>query len=51
MFSVYSGVMSAAVAEKRLSEAEFLERERRAEVKSEFFAGEMFAMAGGYSQP
>jgi Uma2 family endonuclease len=29
------------------SEAEFLEMERRAELKSEFFAGEVFAMAGG----
>src|SRR5213082_3387638 len=39
--------MSVAVAEKYLSEAEFLELDRRAEVKSEFFEGEMFAMAGG----
>ena len=32
---------------RRLSEAEYLEIERRAEFKSEFFNGEMFAMAGG----
>ena len=30
-----------------LTEAEYLEIERRAEFKSEFFDGEMFAMAGG----
>jgi Uma2 family endonuclease len=29
-----------------LTEAEYLERERRAEYKSEYFRGEMFAMAG-----
>lgn len=32
---------------RRLSEAEYLEAERAAEFKSEFFEGEMFAMAGG----
>lgn len=31
----------------RLSEAEYLRQERQAEYKSEFFDGEMFAMAGG----
>jgi Uma2 family endonuclease len=31
----------------RLTEAEYLEIERAAEFKSEFFDGEMFAMAGG----
>jgi Uma2 family endonuclease len=31
----------------RLSEAEYLEIERRAEIKSEFLGGEMFAMSGG----
>jgi Uma2 family endonuclease len=31
----------------RLSEAEYLDLERAAEFKSEFFEGEMFAMAGG----
>src|SRR6266404_330901 len=31
----------------RLSEAEYLRLERAAEIKSEFFEGEMFAMAGG----
>jgi Uma2 family endonuclease len=39
--------MRVAATEKHLSEAEFLELERRAEVKSEFYAGEIFAMAGG----
>jgi hypothetical protein len=31
----------------RLSEGQYLEIERKAEFKSEFFDGEMFAMAGG----
>src|SRR5258708_35428557 len=31
----------------RLTEAQYLEMERAAEFKSEFFDGEMFAMAGG----
>ena len=31
----------------RLTEAEYLERERRAEFKSEFYDGEIFAMSGG----
>ena len=31
----------------RLTEAEYLEIERAADSKSEFFDGEMFAMAGG----
>ena len=39
--------MSAVTSIQRLSEAEFLQLERRAEFKSEFFDGEMFAMAGG----
>ncbi len=39
--------MSAVTSIQRLSEAEFLQLERRAECKSEFFDGEMFAMAGG----
>ena len=39
--------MSVAESDKRLSEAAFLQFERRAEIKSEFFDGEMFAMAGG----
>jgi Uma2 family endonuclease len=37
----------ATLARQRLAEAEYLEIERSAEFKSEFFAGEMFAMAGG----
>ena len=32
---------------RRLSEAEYLELERAAEFKSEFYEGEVFAMAGG----
>ena len=36
----------AAVPKKKLSEAEYLVVERRAEYKSEFYRGEMFAMAG-----
>ena len=35
-----------SLAEQRLTAAEYLEIERAAESKSEFFAGEMFAMAG-----
>src|SRR6266487_5389715 len=35
---------------QRLTEAEYLEIERAAEFKSEFFEGEMFAMAGGTPQ-
>jgi Uma2 family endonuclease len=39
--------MALAKPIHRLTEAEYLEIERRAEFKSEFFQGEMFAMAGG----
>jgi Uma2 family endonuclease len=39
--------MSVAEPIQRLTEAEYLELERRAETKSEFFEGEMFAMSGG----
>ena len=35
---------------RRLTEAEYLEIERAADFKSEFFDGEMFAMAGGTPQ-
>src|SRR5437762_3926925 len=42
--------MSVATSAPRLSESEYLEIERRAEFKSEFFQGEMFAMAGGTPQ-
>lgn len=38
--------MGPAKPARRLSEAEYLEIERNAEFKSEFFDGEMFAMAG-----
>jgi Uma2 family endonuclease len=40
-------VMAVAHPVHRLTEAEYLEIERRAEFKSEFYDGEMFAMAGG----
>jgi Uma2 family endonuclease len=36
----------ASAARQRLTPAEYLEIERDAETKSEFYAGEMFAMAG-----
>jgi Uma2 family endonuclease len=39
--------MSLPEPTRRLSESEYLEAERSAEFKSEFFGGEMFAMAGG----
>ena len=39
--------MALAAPIKQLTAAEFLEIERRAEFKSEFFDGEMFAMSGG----
>jgi Uma2 family endonuclease len=41
--------MALAKPIHRLSEAEYLELERRAEYKSEFLDGEMFAMSGGTS--
>jgi Uma2 family endonuclease len=41
--------MAVAHPVHRLTEAEYLEIERRAEFKSEFLDGEMFAMAGGTS--
>jgi Uma2 family endonuclease len=41
--------MAAAHPVHRLTEAEHLEIERRAEFKSEFLDGEMFAMSGGAS--
>jgi Uma2 family endonuclease len=39
--------MALAETVRRLTEAEYLEIERCAEFRSEFFEGEMFAMAGG----
>ena len=39
--------MSVAEQARKLTEAEYLSRERAAEFKSEFYDGEMFAMAGG----
>jgi Uma2 family endonuclease len=43
-------VTSLPETSRRLSEAEYLTIERSAEFKSEFFNGEMFAMAGGTPQ-
>jgi Uma2 family endonuclease len=40
-------LMAVANPVHKLTEAEYLEIERRAEFKSEFLDGEMFAMAGG----
>ena len=42
--------MSLPRTARRLTEAEYLEMERVAEFKSEFFGGEVFAMAGGTPQ-
>jgi hypothetical protein len=42
--------MPVPIIEHRLSEAEYLKIERGADFKSEFFKGEMFAMAGGTAQ-
>lgn len=39
--------MAAAQPKVHLSPAEYYRRERMAELKSEYFAGEVFAMAGG----
>lgn len=39
--------MALPLAQEQLTEAEYLDIERRAEFKSEFLDGEMFAMAGG----
>lgn len=36
----------SAIAKKKLTEAEYLAIERAAEFRSEFYNGEMFAMAG-----
>ncbi|MDB5313396.1 MAG: hypothetical protein JWO38_7598 [Gemmataceae bacterium] len=40
----------SAVPKKKLTEAEYLALERKAEFKSEFYNGEMFAMAGASRQ-
>jgi len=45
-----ASVMSLPQTSRRLTEAEYLDIERGAEFKSEFFDGEMFAMAGGTPQ-
>lgn len=39
--------MAVPAIQHYLTEAEYLEFEQRAETKSEYFAGELFAMAGG----
>jgi Uma2 family endonuclease len=44
---IFSLLMALTKPNHRLSEAQYLEIERAAEFKSEFFDGEMFAMAGG----
>lgn len=38
--------MAAALLQAHLSPADYYRRERVAEVKSEYYAGEVFAMAG-----
>jgi len=40
----------SAITKKKLSEAEYLVIERAAKFKSEFYNGEMFAMAGASHQ-
>ena len=45
--AIFSVKMALTNANHRLSEAQYFEIERAAEFKSEFFDGEMFAMAGG----
>lgn len=40
----------SSVPEKLLTAAEYLARERQAEIKSEFYRGEMFAMSGASRQ-
>src|SRR6266436_1933213 len=42
--------MSLAEPARRLTERAYIEMERAADFKSEFFEGEMFAMAGGTPQ-
>jgi Uma2 family endonuclease len=39
--------MAVALPAQKLTEAEYLAIERKAEIKSEFYDGEMFAMSGG----
>jgi Uma2 family endonuclease len=46
----FASAMSLPQTSRRFTEAEYLEIERAAEFKSEFFDGEMFAMAGGTPQ-
>ena len=45
--SRFQRIMIAAQPAKRFTQREYLELERHAEFKSEFFQGEMFAMSGG----
>ncbi len=42
--------MTGAIAKRKLTVAEYLEIERKAVHKSEFFDGEMFAMAGANNE-
>jgi Uma2 family endonuclease len=48
--NLYIELMSLPEPLRRLTEAEYLEIERAANFKSEFFEGEIFAMAGGTPQ-
>jgi Uma2 family endonuclease len=45
--AIFSKTMALTKPNHRLTEAQYLEIARAAEFKSEFFDGEMFAMAGG----
>src|SRR5882762_591732 len=45
--AIFGTRMALTSPNHRLTEAQYLEIERTAEFKSEFFDGEMFAMAGG----
>src|SRR3954470_21767978 len=44
---IFTTIMALTSPNHRVSEAQYLEIERTADFKSEFFDGEMFAMAGG----
>src|SRR5262249_57407248 len=46
----FASVMALPQTSRRVTEAEYLQIERAAEFKSEFFDGEIFAMAGGTPQ-
>src|SRR5688572_25720698 len=50
LLAAYQSNMAVAQSQPRLAEEEYLRIERSAEFKSEFFDGELFAMAGGTPQ-